>query len=91
MASVHSVEAQILKVEGFQAHFYRNGQNVRSDTTIMVPPYPYVHAAKGAWTVMQWIQGRWMPTYSGWDVEVRTLKGFPISARHTILSTVRGR
>jgi len=91
MATIGRVERQVLAVEGFEAHFYRDGRNIRSDHGIEIADYPFKRAARGSWTVREWIDRRWNRYYSGWDVEVRTAQGMPILSRATTLQSVRGR
>jgi hypothetical protein len=91
VAKVGEVEAAILRVEGFEAHFYRNGNNVRSDLDPGMAPYPFQRAAPGSWTVQEWFNSRFAKHYSGWEVRVRTSSGLPITHWQTKLQTVRDR
>ena len=91
MATVGEVESAILRVEGFEAHFFRNGSNVRSDLDPGMEPYRFERAAPGSWTVQEWFDSRFARNYSGWEVRVRTLNGMPVTHWQTKLQTVRER
>lgn len=93
MAKVSSVQRQIRKVEGFDAHFVYEGpgptagKDVRDDRTGM-PSYPYERAAADKLTVGHWIETRFKATFPGFDVVVLDGHGGHVNTR-TKLETVR--
>ena len=88
MATTLQVENRIERIEGFRIAFrHPHGRNVRDDRQNL-PQYPYERALKGNATVRQWIDLRFHPNYSGWDVEVLEPNGKPVHNR-TLLATVR--
>lgn len=91
MATVGQVEAAIERVEGFRALFYSDGKKVRADRDPGMAPYPYSRAARGSWTVQEWVNNRWARHYSGWTPRIRTTTDMPVLHWNTTLDTVRSR
>jgi hypothetical protein len=93
VAKVSSVQRQIRRVEGFDAHFAyegpgpTEGRDVRDDRT-GIPSYPYVRAAADKLTVGAWIEHRFKATFPGFDVVVLDGHGNRVNTR-TKLATVR--
>lgn len=63
------------------------GTDVRSDRTGM-PPWPYDHAARDAWTVADWRRKRFAHVYPGFDVDVLDRRHQPVAGQ-TRLESVR--
>ena len=88
MATVGQVEVAIRRLEGFDVNVrHPHGRNVRSDRQDL-PRYDYKRRLNGDATVRQWIDGRFTPNYSGWDVEVLAANRNPVHGG-TRLKTVR--
>jgi hypothetical protein len=93
MPTVEFVEHQIRRREGFAVRFRYSGpgptkgRNVRGDR-MHVPSYPYGVRRRDSDTVAGWIDGRFRPTYAGFDVDVLDAWGEPVHGR-TLLRTVR--
>lgn len=93
MASIGSVQRSIEHLEGFRVRFRyegpgpQTGRDVRDDRR-HIPPYDYSLGARSAWTVAQWIDGRFKSTYPGFGVDVVLGDGRTANAR-TQLRTVR--
>lgn len=88
MPSIKFVERQIGNLEGFDVQFlHLNGRDVRSDR-LKIPSYQFERAAKGSMTVSEWVQGRFLSAYPGFECEVLDSDGQPCHG-NTQLSSVR--
>ena len=87
MPTVGYIEDKIRRVEGFEAHFMRDGRNVNSNMEDL-PGYPYERAAPNAWTVAQWKEQRFKAHFPGFDVKVLNAMGEEVRGPF-ILETVR--
>ena len=63
------------------------GADVRSDRTGM-PPWPYDHAARDAWTVADWRRKRFAHVSPGFDVDILDRRRQPVAGQ-TRLESVR--
>jgi hypothetical protein len=88
MALVKNVEKRIWDIEGFDVAIkHPGGRNLRSDKK-KLPMYPFEVALKNDCTIAQWINSRFRPKYSGFEVDV--LDGFGNVVRgNTKLGNVR--
>lgn len=93
MARVSSVEARIKKVEGFDVRIRhaepgrRKGRDVRGDRE-QVPGYRYRRKRSDDHSVAAWVQGRFQPHYTGFEVDVLDGSGSVVGG-NTKLRTVR--
>jgi hypothetical protein len=88
MSTVKTVERQIRRTEGFDAHIlHPDGRDVRSDRDHM-PSYPFTRKASGTSTVADWRRTRFHLRYPGFDVVVVDGRG-DIVHGSTLLRTVR--
>jgi len=85
---VGAVERRIYLVEGFQVTVrHLDGRNVRDDRTRM-PPYRFRRALADAANVTAWKEGRFQPTYPGFEVDALHADGRPAHGG-TLLGTLR--
>lgn len=90
MPTIGETEARIQAVERFTVRFVDgNGRNLRSDYDPGLPRYRYERAAPAHWTLQKWLDERFKPLYSGWDVDVLDSRGVPVSSRRVVLRTLR--
>lgn len=87
MPTTKNVERKIGQVEGFDVIIRLGSQDVRGDKVLPVQ-YSKSNAAKGTYTVSQWIAQRFKKDFPGYDVDVLLASGEKASGR-TLLSTVR--
>ena len=88
MSTIGNVERKIWRIEHFEVRFlYLDGTDIRSDKGHL-PQYPYEVAAGADTTVETWKQGRFNPTYPGYDVKVLNAHSSPVQG-NTKLATVR--
>ena len=89
MPRVDRIEKQIGDYEGFEIRFlHPDGQDVRGDLNLRVPPYSYSRRATTGMTVTDWIRIRFGSRYPGYGVKVLLGDGSVAHGR-TILGTVR--
>jgi hypothetical protein len=89
MALVKNIEKRIWDIEGFDVVIKRpSGRDVRSDKR-KLPMYPFERALKNDCTVAQWIEVRFRPNYSGFEVDVLDGFGNVVKRKNTRLGTVR--
>ncbi|HEX3468065.1 MAG TPA: hypothetical protein VHT05_08325 [Candidatus Elarobacter sp.] len=89
MPKVGSIELKIARVESFQVRIrYPGGADVRADRQGL-PSWPYERAARDAWTVADWRDGRFCNLYPGFDIDVLDGDGEVVTAGQTRLETVR--
>ena len=88
MATVGAVEKRIYRVEGFPITIrHLDGRNVRDDRMHM-PPYRFRRALADGSNVAAWKQGRFQPTYPGFEVDVLGRDGRRVHGA-TLLGTLR--
>ena len=83
-----AVERRIYLVEGFTVTIrHLDGRNVRDDRTRM-PQYRFRRALSDGANVAAWKEGRFQPTYPGFEVDVLGADGRRVHGA-TLLGTVR--
>ena len=86
---MEAVERRISHVEGFPVTIrHPDGRNVRGDRTRM-PQYRFRRALSDGANVAAWKEGRFQPTYPGFEVDVLGADGRRVHGA-TLLGTVRG-
>lgn len=89
MPLVKNVEKRIWDIEGFDVVIKRpDGANVRGDKK-KLPMHHFERALRNDCTVAQWIETRFCPNYSGFEVDVLNGFGDVVKRKNTRLGTVR--
>jgi len=88
MPILKNVEKRIYELEGFSVVIkHLDGRDVRGDRQD-IPRYTYTKAAKNGWTVSEWKEKRFQPSYPGFDVDVLDGVGENVTGQK-MLGTVR--
>lgn len=87
MPTIKTVEQKIYAIEGFEIHFMRDGNNVRSDLAD-IPQYDYQRKANDDMTVTEWKTVRFKQSYPGFDAKVCDKSGQAVHGA-TKLETIR--